>query len=103
MKNLLFLSVCLISNTIFAQDMSFSKPGKNFYQELPNPVKTSVEEWSKVSDDINVNFASDNVRYPKEKVPLVSSKDWSVTAWKGEKVHTQILVWTKKSIPAVSI
>lgn len=103
MKKLLFLSILFISSTIFAQDISFSKPGKNFYRELPNPAKTPVEEWSKVSNDINVSFGSDNVRYPKEKVPLVSSKEWSVTAWKGEKVHTRILVWTKKSIPELSI
>ena len=103
MKKLLLLAVCLISRTLFAQDMSFSKPGENFYRELPNPSITSDEEWSKVSNDINVSFASDNVRYPRGKVPDVSSANWNVTAWRGEKVNTQILVWTKKSIPKLSI
>ncbi len=101
MKKLLFLVACLISSAMYAQDMSYSKPGKKFYQELPNPAITHVDEWSKLSGEINVSFASDNVRYPKEKVPDVSSADWSVTAWKGEKVHTQILVWSKISIPAL--
>ena len=49
-----------------------------------------------------MSFASDNVRYPKEQVPAVSSKEWTIKAWKGEKVHTQILVWTKKKIPELS-
>jgi hypothetical protein len=102
MKKLFLLTICLVSYTIFAQDLSFSKPEKSLYRELPNPAKTPVEEWSKVKDDINVSFANDNVRYPKERVPAVSSDDWSVTAWKGEKVHTQILVWTKTRIPALS-
>ena len=69
---------------------------------MPNPAKTPVEAWTKVKADVNVSFASDNVRYPKEQVPVVSSEEWNVKAWKGEKVHTQILVWTKKSIPELS-
>jgi hypothetical protein len=103
MKKLLLLFACFVSSAIFAQDMSFSKPGKTYYQELANPAKTSVEEWSKVAADVNVSFASNNVRYPKEKVPVVSSGDWNITAWKGEKVHTQILVWTKKNIPELTM
>jgi len=65
MKNPLFLIVCLISKSLFAQDMSYSKPGKTFYQQLPDPAITLTEEWSRLSDDINISFASDNVRYPK--------------------------------------
>jgi hypothetical protein len=103
MKKLLFFAACLISNSIIAQDMSYSKPGKTFYQELPNPAKANAEEWTKVPNDINMSFASDNVRYPKEKVPAISSQDWNVTAWKGEKVNTQILVWAKKSIPKLTV
>ena len=70
---------------------------------MANPAVTPVEDWLKVSNDINVNSASDNVRYPKEKVPSVSSVNWNVTAWKGEKVHTQILVWTKKKYSRSSV
>lgn len=104
MKKLYYLLITsLITCTIYAQDMSFSKPGKIFYKELLNPANTPVEEWAKVANEINVNFASDNIRYAKEKVPAVSSKDWNVTAWKGEKVHTQILVWTKTNIPVLSV
>ena len=53
--------------------MSYSGTGNDFYRELPNPAKTPVEEWLKVAKDVNVSFASDNVRYPKERVPAVSS------------------------------
>ena len=102
MKNIIIIVICLLSSNLFAQDLSFSKPGKNVYQELPNPAKTPVEKWAKVTSDINVSFADDNIRYPKEQVPDASSNEWIANAWKGEKVHTQILVWTKKSIPEVS-
>ena len=103
MKKIFFITACLISKTIFAQDMSFSKPGKNFYQELPDHAITLPEDWSKLSNEINVSFASDNVRYPKKSTPLISNQtNWNATAWKGEKIHTQILVWTKRNIPDLS-
>jgi hypothetical protein len=53
--------------------------------------------------NVMVSFADDNVRYPKEKVPGLNKKSWITTAWKGEKVHTQLLVWTKTGIPDLSI
>jgi hypothetical protein len=102
MRKTLIIILCFFTNIIIAQDLSYSEPGNKNYQELPNPAKTPVTEWEKVTSDINVSFADDNKRYPKEQVPAVSSKEWIIKAWKGEKVHTQILVWAKKNIPMVS-
>lgn len=102
-KIVFFLFACLICNLTFAQDLSYSKPGKKFYRELDNPVMPDSEEWAKISNPVNVSFVSDNVKYPKEKVPLATQQNnWVATAWKGEKIHTQILVWTNKYIPALS-
>jgi hypothetical protein len=103
MKRILIVALCFGSYTLFSQDLSFSKPGKEFYQELPNPVKTDTHEWEKVRKPVNVSYASDNVRYEKEKVPAVSSGEtWEATAWKGEKIHTQLLVWSTVNIQSVS-
>lgn len=90
---------CTTSNS----DKSYSKPGKKFYSELKNPAATPVDEWAKVTSDLQVSFADDNIRYPKEQVPEIFSDEWIATAWKGEKIHTQILVWTKKDIPALTV
>ncbi len=103
MRIKMFLVAHLVSAALFAQDMSYSKPGAQYYQELPNPVATDISQWSKMATEINVSFASDNVKYPKEKIPSIPSKaNWTVAAWKGEKVHTQLLIWGKKNIPAAS-
>jgi hypothetical protein len=89
--------------SVFSQDMSYSKPGKDFYTEMDNPIKKDPAEWARLKNNINVSFASDNVKYSKEKVPLtVLQNKWEAIAWKGEKVHTQVLVFTKKSIPELS-
>lgn len=102
-KLVFFLLTFLISNATFAQDLSYSKPGKKFYKELPNPIITDSEKWARTGNVVNVSFASDNVRYPKEKAPLTAQKkSWDAIAWKGEKIHTQILVWTEENIPNLS-
>jgi hypothetical protein len=94
----------LISNRLQAQDLSYSKPKSNFYSEMPNPVATPTAQWVKLPQAVNVSFASDNVRYAKEAVPSIKEQtNWTGTAWKGEKIHTQILVWTKKDIPALGV
>jgi hypothetical protein len=104
MKKTALIFILLTGKLVFCQDMSFSKPGKSYYDEMPNPAKTDPAEWSDLSKDVNVSFASDNVRYPKEKTPGdLKQKVWEVSAWKGEKVHTQILVWAKKEITGLSL
>jgi hypothetical protein len=95
----LFMAGCMSPD----RDKSFSNPGKTSYEEMKNPDRTPVAEWANMPLEVNVSFGDDNVRYPKEHVPQVSSSDWTVSAWKGEKVHTQILVWTKTKITDLSI
>ena len=102
-KLVLLLITGIISNTLIAQDLSYSKPGNTFYLELANPVETDTKEWAGITRAVNVSFASDNVRYAKEKVPLAGLQGlWEAKAWRGEKVHTQILVWTKEDIAELS-
>lgn len=97
------LIISALSADLVAQDLSYSKPGHTFYPELTNPVTTNSEEWAKISDAVNVSFANDNVRYAKEKVPMSSIQNlWKASAWKGEKIHTQIVVWTKEDIAELS-
>ncbi len=92
---------CLVTA---AQDKSHSKPGSQFYNEMPNPAVTNLAEWANLDVETIVSFASGNTRYPKEKVPAISlQQEWNVTAWKGEKVHTQVLVWSKINIGSLTL
>lgn len=97
------LTLILFSCQSANRDMSFSKPEAIAYDELKNPAKTAVAEWANMSGEVNAGFGDDNLRYPKEKVPKVSSDEWAASAWKGEKVHAQILVWTKTKITGLRV
>lgn len=104
MKIVTILIFCFITTTLFCQDVSFSEPGKRSYKEMPNPYWADADEWSKLNKEVYVSFADDNIRYPKEKVPSgLNRTSWDPIAWKGEKVHTQLLIWSKSNIPEVKV
>ncbi len=104
MKCITILLAFFFASGVLAQDLSYSKPGQQAYQELPNPKKTDKAAWAKLTRDVMVSYASDNIRYPKEQVPkIIQQTQWTASAWRGEKIHTQLLVWAKKSISAVRL
>lgn len=62
------------------------------------------QAWGSLKNKVNVSFASSDVRYAQEQVPQVSpQKQWQTTAWKGEKVQAQLLVWADKNIPQLRV
>jgi hypothetical protein len=55
-------------------------------------------KWSALPADLNVSFASGSLRYDKDLPPQINqSSKWTPVAWKGEKTHTQLLVWGKEA------
>ncbi|MBX3254095.1 MAG: DUF4091 domain-containing protein [Chitinophagaceae bacterium] len=89
--------------TAIAQDMSYSVPGKNYFAEAPDIQPADPVAWEKLAQPVTVSFANSNARYPKQQVPRIQvQQQWAASGWKGEKIHTQLLVWTNQTIPAVS-
>lgn len=74
-----------------------------FYTELKNPSVGNASDWEALEKDITVSYASSDIRYAKEAVPEIPVRTtWTTVAWRGEKVHAQILVWSRKSIQQLS-
>lgn len=97
-----YLFSIFLCNNLLAQDLSFSKKGNQYYEEMKNPVATNLGAWKNLKNEFYVSYASDNERYPKEKVPAIVTKSaWSASAWRGEMIHTQIVMWGKKNIANV--
>ncbi|MFT3945433.1 MAG: DUF6067 family protein [Agriterribacter sp.] len=62
-----------------------------------------VESWTRMNVPAAVSFASSNVRYAKDIMPEVGlQNNWNTTAWRGEKVHTQLLIWTKQPLADIT-
>lgn len=104
MKKVFLILFCLTCKITVAQDNSYSKPGNNYYQELPDQSPDNSDEWSNIKNDVFASFVSSNTRFSKNLIPKISLQDtWIIKVWKGEKVNAQILVWAKIDIPKLYV
>ncbi|MCC7524760.1 MAG: hypothetical protein IT250_08055, partial [Chitinophagaceae bacterium] len=100
---IMLLPVLFCASILAAQDESYSTKGNLYFTEASFRLTPHDKEWKTLSQPVTVSFASSNSRYTKDKVPQVQIlKNWNTSAWKGEKVHTQLLVWTNQRLPQVS-
>jgi hypothetical protein len=61
-------------------------------------------EWENLRKDVNVSFASSDVRFDQQNVPRITQRDqWKATAWRGERIHCQVLIWTNVTISNISV
>lgn len=68
---------------------------------LPDSV---MSDWSSVAKGLQVSVGSIDTRYERNEIPeLEVSTDWSGSAWKGERVSMQFVVWTKDSVENISV
>jgi hypothetical protein len=104
MMNKIFVLIFIqVLGYAYAQDASYSIAGKNVYADPVIPTRNAAAAWSSMSKPTIVSFAGSSKRYAKDVVPNITVQhQWTTTAWKGEKVHTQLLVWTKQPIKEVS-
>ncbi|QEH43755.1 DUF4091 domain-containing protein [Chitinophaga sp. XS-30] len=75
------------------------------YQELPDPRPVDEATWAAVTPGSHAGFGSADIRYEKRNAPDPASlkASWNTRAWKGEKIHTQFLIYTTDALEAVSI
>lgn len=100
MKVKLTLIMLLYSAAVLAQAKADGP-----YQELPDPKPVQEAGWSMLKPGVYVSFASADVRYDKRNAPSIFplQSKWQTKAWKGEKVHTQLLVWATRGLEKVSL
>ena len=78
------------------------------FQELKDTKPIDGKAWDKCGKKVFVSWGSTDVRYSKTNVPSIEKveKKWNTLAWKGERVHSQALIWggmdCKGIVPQVS-
>jgi len=98
--NIKFTIILLLFSTVVSAQYKIDRP----YQELPDPKPVQQETWSALKSGVYVSFASADIRYDKRNAPSIAplQTQWQSKAWKGEKVHTQFLVWTTRDMQELS-
>ena len=62
---------------------------------LDSEVLAELDLWEKVGTGLHGSFGSIDQRYDRDKLPCTkNSMTWSGTAWRGERVSAQIVLWT---------
>lgn len=99
MKYLFFIFLSFFYLNSHAQDVSLAlqkKPQLN--------ARILDDEWSKVTNGLKISFASSNVRFARELPPKVAPQPtWRDKAWRGEKIHTQLLVWSNHAVKNIGL
>ncbi|WP_315821453.1 DUF4091 domain-containing protein [Paraflavitalea speifideaquila] len=100
MKYLVFLpAVLFLLKSSFAQETNHPLP-----QKVTNTTGQQAAPWDQLKQPVYVSFAASSTRFDKDTPPPVAMRNqWAVSGWKGEKLHTQVLVWVTRPVSRVSI
>lgn len=85
-----------------------SRDSRNSGRLQPAAVHLTPEEkkarWQPETDSLRVAFGNSSTRYAYDLPPAGdTSGSWAPTAWKGERIHTQLLLWSRKARPGMVV
>ena len=73
--------------------------GFEHYDEPDDPSPDTNVDWSNVDQGLHASFGSIDARYPRSSIPEIDGcSEWSEVAWRGEKVHTPLVLWSKEPV-----
>jgi hypothetical protein len=73
------------------------------YEEVDDPNPADPAKWESVSGSLNGSFGSSDIRYEKSVPPQINTikTTWETFAWRGERVSTQLVLWSAANRGAV--
>lgn len=102
MKIKILLVHILSGISIISCSTSLPKEYKT-YSEPKDPKPVELTLWNSVPKGIQATVGSIDERYEKSAVPEVDiNYNWEGTAWKGEKVNAQFLLWAAENLKQVN-
>jgi hypothetical protein len=72
------------------------------YAEAADPSPDRTADWESVEPGLHASIGSIDLHYFKSTIPqIIENNKWSGTAWRGEKVSAQIVLWSKDPVEKV--
>ncbi|MEX6687812.1 DUF6067 family protein [Danxiaibacter flavus] len=109
---LFFLGQTLLVATAFSQQALLTEidsakmplgGGAHYMPEYLLDVSTNPAAWTKEKPGLHASFASTDQLYFRTEVPALEKENllWQATGWKGERLNTQILIWSPDTLQQV--
>lgn len=74
------------------------------YTELTDTKPINQQAWDDLKAPVHLSWGSTDVRYSKTNVPaLKETRLWKGTAWKGERINAQAVLWSAAPLANVSV
>ncbi|MGZ3917146.1 MAG: glycoside hydrolase domain-containing protein [Flavisolibacter sp.] len=80
-------------------------PSQHYQQEYTFDTTLNPAAWKEQQKGLHVSFASTDVLFFRSEVPELEkeSMNWQETGWKGERLNTQLLVWSPDTLKQVRV
>jgi hypothetical protein len=78
-------------------------PQPHYVEEYTFDTSSNPSLWSSQKEGLNVSFVSTDELYMRCEVPslVTGSRMWEESGWRGERLNTQILIWSPDSLNQV--
>ena len=74
------------------------------FDELPDPTADTLSDWSGVPQGLHASFVSTDAVFRRSVVPDVAPiTSIRLEGWRGERVATQLLLWTASGAEGVEV
>lgn len=98
------LRLLIAALTLGGSCLAATAQTRNDVAELTDSKPRSSEaEWQKKITAPTAAWGSTDVRYPKHTIPATLAKTWKATAWRGERVNGQAVIYTASALKDVRV
>src|SRR5258708_8622590 len=74
-------------------------PAQHYSSEFAFDAPSNLELWKKEKEGMSVSFVTTNELFLRSEIPTTSpSLSWEDSGWQGERLNTQIVVWSPDTI-----
>lgn len=98
-KILLRAALCMLT-LLLAGACSRRGPVLTF-READDPTADTLADWSGVASGLHAAWGTTDERYARSVVPVAAESECRLTAWRGERVSAQLVLWSADSVGGV--
>src|SRR3954466_2721506 len=77
----------------------------HYIPEYTFDVPVDSNAWTEEKPEMHVAFGSEDELYFRTEVPKIKEERtlWKATGWKGERLNTQVVVWSTETLQHVGV